>query len=490
MTLVQVVANETSLHMACDFCLTNLDTGKVERNDAFKLISITRPSVTALIGVTGIGVLDGKLIGQWIAEAVGWMAGPGSIDDVVDALVQKAEPSLARVADAVRRRHTFVVGAMIGTQSRVTLVSNFERFVKGQIQSSGTAAMTLTVSSIKPKSAQLFATGAGHLIRPGEREELELALRSGASETSMQDRLSEVNAAVSTRTKTVSTGCYVGTLNATGRGSTRPFLTDDQPGEFIPPEMEALYRRLGIKLNQAIGPDGKPAPVRMVGSTFGSTGSTPQYFREQLKLQPDSAELWNNYGSLLSDRRKPDEAMDVFARAMDLDPTYVTAIANLANLQRSHRGDLSEADRLYKEAVRVSEPSPPAWILSNFAGFCDEGLSDPGRALELHERAIQDVEYPLAKARLAYFLLRHEQEKERATALLAEALAKQSENPEILFLAGLANWSYLGDREAARTMLQRACTATPSRHDIWRVTGDVFLSYGDGAMRRTSTERR
>jgi hypothetical protein len=28
-TLVQVLADETSLHMACDFCMTNPDTGKV-----------------------------------------------------------------------------------------------------------------------------------------------------------------------------------------------------------------------------------------------------------------------------------------------------------------------------------------------------------------------------------------------------------------------------------------------------------------------------
>jgi hypothetical protein len=47
-TLVQVLANETSLHMACDFCLTDYDTGKVVRNDAFKLVTVTSPSMLGL----------------------------------------------------------------------------------------------------------------------------------------------------------------------------------------------------------------------------------------------------------------------------------------------------------------------------------------------------------------------------------------------------------------------------------------------------------
>ena len=113
MTLVQVLANETSLHMACDFCLSDYDTGKPLRNDAFKLITIARPSVSAYIGVTGNGSLDGKLIGRWIAEAVGWLVGSGSIDDAVDALASKAERPLSRITDPVQRSQTFVVGAMI-----------------------------------------------------------------------------------------------------------------------------------------------------------------------------------------------------------------------------------------------------------------------------------------------------------------------------------------------------------------------------------------
>jgi Tfp pilus assembly protein PilF len=480
-TLVQVLANETSLHIACDFCLTNPYTGEVVRNDAFKLISVARPSVSAFIGVTGVGVLEGKLIGQWIAEAVGWLDGSGSIDDIVDVLASKAETPLSRIADAVHRRHSFVVGAMIGTQARISLVSNFEAFVMGQIQRTPTASIMLTVTSIKPKSPQLFVTGAANLVTASEREQLELMLKSNSAETAIQEQLSQVNAEVSRRTHTVSAGCYVASLHATGRGSARPFLTEEQTGDFIPPEFQEMFRRAGLQLKPEIGPDGRPLPIRMEGSTSMTGGASPEYFREQFKLQPDSAELWNNYGSFLAGKRKFDEAMDAFEHAMALDASYVTAIANLAKQRWMHRGDRAESDRLYAHAIRTAEPSVPSWILSDYGVFCDEGLADSDRARDLHNRAAEDVEYPLGKARFALFLLKNGEDSERADSLLTEALVKQPENPDILFLCGQADWFYKGDREGARAKLQKACTLNPPGPEIWRLTGDVSLVLGDGA---------
>jgi hypothetical protein len=289
MTLVQVLVNETSLHMACDFCLSEPETGKVVKNDAFKLITVGRPSAWAFVGVTGNGVLDGKLIGDWIAEAVGWLDGPGSIDELVDDLATKAETPLSRITDPVRRCQTFVVGAMIGTQTRVSLVSNFEFFVDGQIQRNKEADTKLTVTSLKPKSPRLFATGVGDKITAAEREQLELMLKSNAPDRSIQERLSDVNAEVSARSQTplgefVSEACYVASLHVTGRGSSRPFLTDKQTGDVLPPEFEGFLRREGQRLRAKIGPDGKPLPMRVRRSAFGTVGASAEWFREQLQL--------------------------------------------------------------------------------------------------------------------------------------------------------------------------------------------------------------
>jgi Flp pilus assembly protein TadD len=483
-TLVQVLADETSLHMACDFCMTNPDTGMIIKNDVFKLVTVGRPSAWAFIGVTGNGYLEKKLIGQWMTEAVGWLDGPGSIDDAVDTLASKAEAPLSRITDPVRRCQTFVVGAMIGTQSRVSLVSNFEFFVDGQIQRNPTADTQPTVTSIKPKSAQLFTTGVEDPITASEREQLELMLKSNAPDRSIQERLSEVNAAVSHRTETpqgkiVSEGCYAASLHATGRGSSKPFLTDEQKGDVLPPEFEAYFRQAGLQLRPKIGPDGKPLPMRVRHSGFGTEGTSPEYFQEQFKLRPRHAQLRDRHGSILVNKGKLDEAMDAFGLAKTLDPSYAPAIAHLAQLHWVHRGDTSEAERLYKEAIDVAEPPVPAWILSDFALFCDEGLAETQRARELHERAVAAENFPLAKARLGFFLRKHGQDTERAEALISEAL-EPPDNPDVLVVAGRVDWFYKGDREAARTKLQKACTLNPTHVPTLRLTASICLVLEDG----------
>jgi TPR repeat len=359
-TLVQVLANETSLHMACDFCLTNPRTGEVVRSDAFKLVTVTSPWMVALIGVTGVGELEGKPIGKWIENATNGPDDRRSVGGVLDALARKAEEPLSRIVSPVDRRHSFVVGVVIGTQTRVSLVSNFEVFDRGRVERSQTAALTLTVSSIKPKTAQLFATGVSDFVSRADRYELERMLRSGSSEASIQARLAEVNAAVSRQTKRVSEGCYVASLYATGRGSSRPFLTEEQKGDVIPPEIDQLFRRLGIQLRPAIGPNGKPSPIQVVGSTLVATSRSRKYFQEQLKLQPGSAELWNAYGAFLEDRRQFDEAIEAYEHAIELDASNAWAVSNLAKQYWLKRRNLAEADRLYTEAVRVCGPGRSA----------------------------------------------------------------------------------------------------------------------------------
>jgi tetratricopeptide (TPR) repeat protein len=415
--------------------------------------------------VTGNGYLEGKLIGQWMTEAVGWLDGPGSIDDAVDTLASKAETPLSRITDPVRRSQTFVVGAMIGTQSRVSLVSNFEFFVDGQIQRNPTADTQLTVTSIKPKSAQLFTTGVEDAITASEREQLELMLKSNAPDRSIQERLSEVNAAASRRTETpqgkiVSEGCYAASLHATGRGSSKAFLTDEQKGDVLPPELEAYFRQAGLRLRAKIGPDGKPLPMRVRHSGFGTEGTSPEYFQEQFKLRPRDAQLRDRHGSILVSKGKLDEAMDAFELAKTLNPTYAPAIAHLAQQHWLHRGDMAEADRLYIEAINVPGSPAPAWILSDFAVFCDQGLAETQQARELPERAVKAENFPLAKARLGYFLMKHGQDIERANALLSEALEPPN-NSDVLEVAGRADWFLKGDREAARTKLEKACTLAP-----------------------------
>lgn len=477
MTLVQVLVNEITVHVACDFRLTDPFTGKIVQNDAHKLVKVTTPSISALIGVSGVGSLDTKPIGQWIADAVPSFGDNVSLEEILAAL-RRAESPLSRIQSPQLRRHTFVVTAFIGSQSVVALVSNFEIFVKGRIQRSPLAQPGLTVSRIKPKTASLFITGAANAVTDAERERLVLSLRAGISDAEIQEELSQVNEAASGRTDTISAGCYAATLHATGTGSSRPFLTKEQRGDFIPPEFNRMMQQFGFKLNPKIGPDGQPMPIRMVGSSSASSGATPEYFREQFKLRPDSSELWNNYGSFLASRRHFRAAIEAFQRAVTLDESNVTALANLAKQMWLQQDDPAAAERLYGKAVEKSQTAP-SWIVSDFAVLYDEGLSDPQRAGELHERAAQDKNFPLALARQALFIFKSQTDPEQASMLLQEALDRQPDNAQILRLAAQADWFYRNNPEGARTKLHKACSLDPNDVTVLRMAADVSLTMGD-----------
>jgi len=97
-------------------------------------------------------------VGDWVANAVSQLGMQATIDDVCYALLA-ADASLKMIADHSLRRHSFVVASIVGTQTIVALVSNFESFSRGQITRRGAADESLTISYIKPKSPVLYVTG-------------------------------------------------------------------------------------------------------------------------------------------------------------------------------------------------------------------------------------------------------------------------------------------------------------------------------------------
>lgn len=481
MTLVQVVADETAVHMSCDFRLTDLASGRKADRDAHKLITVQTLRTSALVGITGLGDLDGKPVGQWVAEVVGELGQEASVDVLLDMLRRHAEPALAKVVDPVVRRHTFVVGSIAGTQAMVSLISNFETLDDGRTFRQAQASSAVRVTSIKPKKPIVVLAGSWDAVHATEQQKLELLVRSKAPDGRMQEALAASNEVASRRTVTVSAGCHAASIHATGSGSAQPFLTTEHPNGYTLPEAEVMFRKLGLKLNPRIGEDRKPMPIRMMGSTFGRAGGDEQYFREQFKLQPDSAELWNNYGSLLSSRRRPAEAAAAFEKAISLDPAYVTAVANLAKVKWLSVKDLERAKNLYVQALRLTEPSVPTWILSDAATFYAEGLGDHVSARALHERAVTDPEYPLSKARLAHYLLAQEgvSTSQAAQDLFEQALTKQPNDAQILRLAGQADFLFLSMPNRALERLHRACSLTPQDPSVLIPAAGVCLATGD-----------
>jgi tetratricopeptide (TPR) repeat protein len=251
---------------------------------------------------------------------------------------------------------------MVGSQSIITLLSNFETITGGQIVRESTAGESLTSSSFKPTRPRLFLTGAADAVTQDDRKALEVALRAGVTDSQLQERMSRVNEAASKRTPTVSAGCHVASLHAGGAGSSRPFLTSQQKGDFLPPEFAATLKRIGLQLNPAKGPDGHRQPIRVLQSASGRYDPSERYFREQFRLSPNSSELFNNLGAYRLSQGKFDEAIDAFQRAAELDPTNAMALANLAKQVWLHKGLKQEADELYSAALAAAEPTAPALL--------------------------------------------------------------------------------------------------------------------------------
>ena len=199
MTYVQLLANEKSVYMACDFRLTNPATREREPDFAYKLIRVQRPRFSALVGFTGIAFLRGKAVGVWIAEQIEKLDANARVDRLLDALAQ-AENLLPRPGSVIERRLTFAVAAMVGTQSLVSLVSNFEELIDGHIVRVSAARDVMTTSRLKPKSELYLATGLADMVKASDYEQLLLSLRSAAEDMRIFEHLRDLNIEISART--------------------------------------------------------------------------------------------------------------------------------------------------------------------------------------------------------------------------------------------------------------------------------------------------
>jgi hypothetical protein len=189
MTLIQVLADELSVHMSCDFRLTNPYTHQIVDDSAHKLVSIQGAGWQGLIGVTGTSVIDTMPVGDWMAKTVGGFRSNLTFKEALFNLTA-AETSIAKIPDPQARRHTFVVGAIIGSQSNIAFVSNFQS-VNDRPDSplSSSTSDHFTISIAKPKQARVFLAGAVQSVSTAERNDLETALRSGLSEAEIRERL-------------------------------------------------------------------------------------------------------------------------------------------------------------------------------------------------------------------------------------------------------------------------------------------------------------
>ncbi|KAG0169063.1 TOM (translocase of outer membrane) complex component [Apophysomyces sp. BC1015] len=119
---------------------------------------------------------------------------------------------------------------------------------------------------------------------------------------------------------------------------------------------------------------------------LGSISSSMTTFNNTLKKFPNSADVHNYYGELLADQQKLPEAIDMFSKAVEMDPKNPLPYINKAMLMYQVMGDINEATTLCKTALEA-DPACDAAVASLAQILLEQGK--PEEALTYYELAIE-----------------------------------------------------------------------------------------------------
>jgi tetratricopeptide (TPR) repeat protein len=172
----------------------------------------------------------------------------------------------------------------------------------------------------------------------------------------------------------------------------------------------------------------------------GNALRASQILLEAVKSLPDEPRLHSLLGHAYQQMKKPEEALQSFERALELNPKHVPTMSNTALLYDELKR-YEDADRLYEEALKL-EPDNHL-ILNNY------GYSLADRNLQL----------------------------ERALDMAREAVRQQPENSSYLDTIG---WVYfrLGEYVEAERHIRRAVENGDASPIVLEHLGDVYSKMG------------
>jgi Flp pilus assembly protein TadD len=114
-----------------------------------------------------------------------------------------------------------------------------------------------------------------------------------------------------------------------------------------------------------------------------------------------TAGWYNNRGLILKDRKKIDEAIEAFDKAIEIDPNLASALWNYSDLLLQLERDLDRADSLLVRAFASGLPEGRKYLIGRAIGYQRTGSAK--RSLNLLEQAVaakpDDVELRLFRGR-------------------------------------------------------------------------------------------
>jgi len=110
-----------------------------------------------------------------------------------------------------------------------------------------------------------------------------------------------------------------------------------------------------------------------------------QLFKSALQVCPDNAKVHYNIARLATDTGNNTKAFLHYHKAIDLYPSYESALMNLGNLYREH-GQLATAEEYIRMALQAYPSFPAAWmnlgIVQSAQGKFDKALASYEKALK------------------------------------------------------------------------------------------------------------
>lgn len=193
-----------------------------------------------------------------------------------------------------------------------------------------------------------------------------------------------------------------------------------------------------------------------------------------LKISADSPEGHTLLGAIAAAEGDPDEAMDLFRQAMDLDPEYLDAVLYAAELAIHPLGDWEQALELCEEAEQLAaDPEEELDVVLLRA----EALLSAGREVDAAKAARQIPPRPFPAP--AYYLragrvMLETGDTQQAIELLRQALGHPDSLADAHYYLGLAQESLGESDEALEHFFQVAALDRMQPDPAWAFSKDDF----------------
>ncbi len=222
MSLSITLLSRDFIYQSADFRLTDTHTNRPRDIVSQKAIVLSRFHWSAVVSFVGVGHTGRLDVAEWLATRTARIPLDAPFDGLIAALLE-ADAWLRAVARK-DRRHTFSVGAFVGTRPQAVLVSNFESL---HAPPSSTASERLSVSKRTYPKPAVLVSGVPSAVGERDRLRLRRLLIDRRPHREVYDALAEVNARASQRNSTISPACFTAHVRVTGDGGAMPHGLDE-----------------------------------------------------------------------------------------------------------------------------------------------------------------------------------------------------------------------------------------------------------------------